>query len=221
MIFWLAGAFAFGILTPFTARRFSKFMPATFAGAIFELLRREKKVSQYRHIKQYKKLMWRSFMIGLLNIVLTGLVMYKFRDFPFIAVCIWLLLLLAEIDIRSFLLPDILTIPLLLLGLLASYIGKGVVSSDVSIYGAIIGYFLPVVVSLLIVWYKKDAFGGGDIKLLAAIGAWLGTEGLLYVITLSSVLGLLWALLRHKNSLAFGPMIAISGIIIMLAQGYF
>ena len=36
-------AFIFGFCIPYMARRFSKFMPATFAGALVELCRREKK----------------------------------------------------------------------------------------------------------------------------------------------------------------------------------
>lgn len=220
MIFWLCAALVFGILTPYMARRFAKFMPTTFAGAIVELLRKEKKLSSYRKTKQYKKLVWRSLMMGLLTVGLTALILAEFADAGLIVVFTWTLLLLAEIDARMFVLPDILTIPLLLVGIAAAYVGEGVVSIDESVYGALVGYFFPVLVSLLIVWYKKDAFGGGDIKLLAAQGAWLGVEGLLYVITTAAILGLIWAMLRRQKSLAFGPMLAIAGIIVVLIEGY-
>ena len=154
-------------------------------------------------------------MSGLLTLTLTFIALSQFSFSVMLIIYIWILLLLAEIDIRSFILPDILTIPLLLLGITASYLGKSPILIDESIYGALVGYFLPVVVSLLIVWYKKDAFGGGDIKLLSAIGSWLGVEGLLYVITSAAILGLLWALFKKKKSLAFGPMLSLSGIIIL------
>jgi len=215
MIIWLIAAFVFGALIPYMARRFAKFMPATFAGAIFELCRPEKKLSIYRQNALYKKFLWRSFMSGLLTLTLTFIALSQFSFSVMLIIYIWILLLLAEIDIRSFILPDILTIPLLLLGITASYLGKSHILIDESIYGALVGYFLPVVVSLLIVWYKKDAFGGGDIKLLSAIGSWLGVEGLLYVITSAAILGLLWALFKKKKSLAFGPMLSLSGIIIL------
>jgi prepilin signal peptidase PulO-like enzyme (type II secretory pathway) len=68
------------------------------------------------------------------------------------------------------------------------------------------------VASLLIAWYKKDAFGGGDIKLLAALGAWLGAEGVLYVMVTASVLGVLYAWCCHQKQVAFGPMLALAGI---------
>lgn len=220
MILWLSAALIFGVLTPYMARRFAKFMPATFAGAIVELLRREKKLSAYRKTKQYKKLMWRSLMMGLLTVGLTALVLTEFDNSGWIVVFIWTLLLLAEIDMRMFVLPDILTVPLLLGGIAAAYVGESVVSIDESVYGALVGYFFPVLVSLLIVWYKKDALGGGDIKLLAAQGAWLGTEGLLYVITTAAVLGLIWAMAKRQKALAFGPMLAFAGIIVVLIEGY-
>ena len=159
-------------------------------------------------------------MMGLLTVGLTALILAEFADAGLIVVFTWTLLLLAEIDARMFVLPDILTIPLLLVGIAAAYVGEGVVSIDESVYGALVGYFFPVLVSLLIVWYKKDAFGGGDIKLLAAQGAWLGVEGLLYVITTAAILGLVWAMLRRQKSLAFGPMLAIAGIIVVLIEGY-
>ncbi len=220
MIFWLAGAFVFGLFIPYMARRFAKFMPTTFAGAIVELLRKEKKLSSYHKTKQYKKLAWRSLMTGLLTVGLTALILAEFTDAGLIIVFAWTLLLLAEIDVRMFVLPDILTVPLLLVGIAAAYVGESVVSIDESVYGALVGYFFPVLVSLLIVWYKKDAFGGGDIKLLAAQGAWLGVEGLLYVITIAAILGLVWAMIKKQKALAFGPMLAIAGIIVVLIEGY-
>ncbi|MBE6443715.1 MAG: prepilin peptidase [Alphaproteobacteria bacterium] len=216
MVFYILLALIFGLFTPYTARRFAKFMPATFAGALFEIFRPTKKVSLYRRNKLYKKLVWRSIVEAFAFAIITYLAYIHFgvHGFGFIAMYIWLLLLMAEIDFRIFLLPDILTVPLLLLGFLASSLNMGFVAFNESAIGAFIGYFLPVLVSLLIVWRNKDAFGGGDIKLLSALGAWLGVEGLLYVIVLASVLGIVYSLIRKKSVLAFGPMIALSGIVV-------
>lgn len=214
MIWWILGAFVLGFLTPYMARRFAKFMPVTLAGAVVELLRQEKRHKDYRKNKLYKKLLWRSVVFGLLNAILTGAAYLWFARPEMMIIFMWFLFLLAEIDKRMFVLPDILTIPLLLLGLAAAYAGRSSIAIDDSILGALAGYFLPVAVSLLIVWYKKDAFGGGDIKLLTAIGAWLGLVGLLLVITVASVLGLLVALVQRKKSIAFGPMLAIAGILV-------
>lgn len=93
-------------------------------------------------------------------------------------------------------------------------LGMGHISGAESALGAVGGYFLPVLVSLLFVWKNKDAFGGGDIKLLAALGAWLGFEKLLYVIVVSAVLFILYAAIKRQRSGAYGPAIAIAGIIV-------
>ena len=219
MLFVLC-AFVFGFCVPYMARRFNKFMPATFAGALFELCRREKKIKAVRKNKLYKKFMWRSLMCGLLNACVVGLGIYFTANISpaFLTLYVCLLVLMAEIDFRSLLLPDILTIPLLLFGVFVACFGLSNMSIEDSVVGAMVGYFLPVLVCLMIVWYKKDAFGGGDIKLLSALGAWLGVEGLLNVIAGASILGIVWALVQRKKSLAFGPMIAIAGIVVAILR---
>lgn len=213
-------AFVFGFCIPYMARRFNKFMPATFAGALVELCRREKKVKAIRKNKLYKKFMWRSFMCGVVNALIVGCGIYFTTSISpaFLTLYICLLFLMAEIDFRSMLLPDILTIPLLLIGLFVACFGLSNMQMEDSVVGAMVGYFLPVLVCLLIVWYKKDAFGGGDIKLLSALGAWLGVESLLNVIALASILGIVYAIVKRKSSLAFGPMIAIAGIVMAILR---
>ena len=213
-------AFVFGFCVPYMARRFNKFMPATFAGALVELCRREKKVKAIRKNKLYKKFMWRSFMCGVVNALIVGCGIYFTTSISpaFLTLCVCLLFLMAEIDFRSMLLPDILTIPLLLIGLFVACFGLSNMQMEDSVVGAMVGYFLPVLVCLLIVWYKKDAFGGGDIKLLSALGAWLGVESLLNVIALASILGIVYAIVKRKSSLAFGPMIAIAGIVMAILR---
>ena len=213
-------AFFFGFCIPYMARRFNKFMPATFAGALVELFRREKKTKAIRKNRLYKKFMWRSLMCGLLNALLVYLGIYFTTNISpaFLTLYICLLLLMAEIDFRSMLLPDILTIPLLLFGLFVSCFALSNLQIGDSVIGAMVGYFLPVVVCLMIVWYKKDAFGGGDIKLLSALGAWLGVESLLNVIALASILGVIYAIIKRRSSLAFGPMIAVAGILVAILR---
>ncbi len=216
---YIGFAFVFGLFIPYMARRFAKFMPATFACALVELCKPEKKVKKFRHTEKYKKFVWHSIMSAFvtLGVVWVALVHFGSFGFGFFMFYLLMLLLLAEIDKRTMLLPDILTIPLLLIGFLAASKGMGLVDITDSVLGAVVGYFLPVLVSLLIVWYRKDAFGGGDIKLLSAIGAWLGVEGLLYVILLSSIIGIIYALLKKRSALAFGPMLAIAGIVVAIA----
>ncbi len=135
----------------------------------------------------------------------------------------WALITLTYIDLDHHLLPDSITLPLLWLGLLINT--QGVFTSlESAVYGAAGGY--------LILWgvywaFKlltgKEGMGYGDFKLLAAIGAWGGVKILPLVILLSSVVGVILAMLliafrRHQaqNPLPFGPYLAIAGWIALL-----
>lgn len=215
MIYVVYG-FLFGFVVPYIARRFQKFMPATLAYGlvrIFKPVKRAKKSSLKKKIL-FSKYFWRSFMYGLVTASLSGLAFYHFGAL-YIWWCLaffWLLLLLAEIDWKMQLLPDILTYPLLLLGLVFSMFAGQWVGIGESVIGAFVGYFLPIIVSLFFVWKKSDAFGGGDIKVLSAIGAWIGFEGLLYAVILSTVLFFVEALIRRKRIGAYGLSIAIASI---------
>lgn len=197
-------------------------MPATFAFALCQIFRPAKKVKSHKWEKslEYTKLRREYFYRSVMSALITSVVSYfAFIHFGetnigFVLVFIWILLLLAEIDYRMYLLPDILTIPLLLTGFLAVALGSGFVCAEESALAAFTGYFLPVLVSLFFVWRNRDAFGGGDIKLLSALGAWLGLEPLLYVIVVSAVLFLVYALIKRQRSGAYGPAIAVAGIIV-------
>lgn len=213
--------FVFGILIPYLARRFEKFMPATFAYALYQICRPGKRLSAERrknprYAKFKKQFLRRSLMWGLLCAAVSFGAYEQFgaNHIGWSLYFIWSLLLLTEIDYRMYLLPDILTVPLLIIGFFASVLLLGWVSSGESAFGALVGYFLPVTASLFLVWKDKDMFGGGDIKLLAAIGAWVGAEKLIYVILTAVVIFGIYTLLKRQRSGAFGPAIALAAIII-------
>jgi leader peptidase (prepilin peptidase)/N-methyltransferase len=215
-LFLSLGAIFFGGVMPRIARRFAKAMPATLGDALVDLLHFRKFPKDLWSHKLARKLVAHSIIVSLLTLGLTIAVDTHFADnvTGWMTAYVWILLLSAEIDGRSGFLPDMLTVPLLILGFGASVFGGGLVCPFVSAVGALVGYGLPVVASLLIAWYKKDAFGGGDIKLLAALGAWLGVEGVLYVMAAASILGVLYALCRRQKQVAFGPMLAVAGIVV-------
>lgn len=216
--------FLSGLFIPYIARRFAKFMPATPGYALVQIFKRSKKVASSLRSKNpvysemARRLFYRSVLSGLFLAVLVYLGLERFGQLHpgWFMGYFWVLLLLAEIDSRMLLLPDILTVPLLIAGFALSAWDVGFVNAPESSLGAVFGYFLPVIVSLLFVWKNKDAFGGGDIKLLAALGAWLGVEPLLFVIILAAVLFLAYAAIKRQRSGAFGPALAIAGIIVAL-----
>ncbi len=135
----------------------------------------------------------------------------------------WALIALAVIDLRTQLLPDGITLPLIWLGLLFNLAG---VFTDLesALLGAVFGYL-----SLWLVYqgFKrltgKEGMGYGDFKLLALLGAWLGWPMLPLIILLSSVAGALIgvALMLVKGRdkdipIPFGPYLAIAGWIALL-----
>lgn len=133
------------------------------------------------------------------------------------------LLVLTVIDINTQLLPDIITYPLLWLGLLVN--SQGVFTDlQSAVYGAALGYIsLWAFYWIFKILSGKEGMGYGDFKLLAALGAWLGWQLLPLVVLLASflgaVVGVSLILIRGRDRqapLAFGPYLAASGAIALL-----
>lgn len=133
------------------------------------------------------------------------------------------LVAMSGIDVRTQLLPDQLTLPLLWLGLIAS-VDNLFVPAKAAIAGAVLGYL-----SLWTVYwvYKqltgKIGMGHGDFKLLAALGAWAGYKALLPIVMLSSIVGAvvgsIWLMTKGRDQgtpIPFGPYLAIAGWIVFL-----
>jgi len=135
----------------------------------------------------------------------------------------WTLLALAVIDLRTQLLPDTLTLPLLWLGLLLS-LGGIYCSPTASIIGAAAGYLLLwSVYHLFRLVTGKEGMGYGDFKLLAALGAWLGGTMLPMILLLASgvgaVVGISLVLFRRHDRnvpISFGPYLAGAGWIALI-----
>jgi leader peptidase (prepilin peptidase)/N-methyltransferase len=150
------------------------------------------------------------------------------------AVCVWrfgvswesglglvltaFLIAMAGIDLRTTWLPDQLTLPLLWLGLLISVVP--VFANPVaSIEGAAVGYLVLWSLSWIFKLVTgKEGMGGGDFKLLAALGAWFGVGALLPMLLISSLVGSIigsaWLLLAGKDrttQIPFGPYLAVAG----------
>lgn len=127
------------------------------------------------------------------------------------------LLALSLVDLDRFLLPNILTFPLIGLGLAYSWaFGFGI---GWAIAGAVIGYGLIAGVAWL--WrarFGREGIGLGDAKLLAAGGAWLSVFALPIVLLIASGMALLVIVtaglfgrkIGAQNPVAFGPMLALA-----------
>ena len=139
-------------------------------------------------------------------------------------VLMFFLIALSWIDYKTYRLPNKLTFPLMLIGLLNGYITNKAIDSFI---GLTLGY---LIFFSLETFYKviknKDAIGRGDAKLLAVGGAWCGWVGLPYIILIASSSGLISVLffkkylLKLNGHIPFGPFLALGITIIWITNTY-
>ena len=123
----------------------------------------------------------------------------------------WVLLTLAVLDARHFWLPDRLTILLAVAGLALGGLLWGL-GFEHRLVGMAGGY---AALWLVATGYRlargRDGLGGGDAKLLGAIGAWLGWMALPVVVLIAAAIGLSIALVGRQGrftALPFGTFLA-------------
>ena len=133
----------------------------------------------------------------------------------------WALVALFFIDMETQYLPDVITLPLLWLGLAVAVLPPLWEGREpfIPISEAVIGAMAGYGVLWLAFWgFKlltgKEGMGYGDFKLLAALGAWQGASVLPFILFASAAMGLAFALARRigfGREMAFGPFLAIAG----------
>jgi leader peptidase (prepilin peptidase)/N-methyltransferase len=129
------------------------------------------------------------------------------------------LLVITFIDLDHRIIPDAITLPGIPIGLAASF-GPGLISPSESLIGILAGggsLFLVAWGYQLIT--QREGMGGGDIKLLAMIGAFMGWKGVLFTIFVASLTGTLagMALICRRRgdmklAVPFGPFLAVGAI---------
>jgi leader peptidase (prepilin peptidase)/N-methyltransferase len=136
---------------------------------------------------------------------------------------VWFLILITFIDIREFLIPDILSLSLLWLGLFFN-LWHVFTPLDQAVIGAIAGYLILFIIAKVFYWIRrKEGMGEGDFKLLAALGAWFGWTTLPIVLFVAVLLSLVVSAVimcaRQRFSLSmvvpFAPFLSISGIFLL------
>lgn len=130
------------------------------------------------------------------------------------------LLVIIVIDIHHQIIPDVISLPGIILGVLFSFVNP-IVTWQSSLIGLLVGGGVLYAVAFTYFLLRKiDGLGGGDIKLLAMIGAWLGWQSLPFVIFTSSlsgsIVGLIAMYYQRKGGqtrIPFGPFLSLSAII--------
>jgi leader peptidase (prepilin peptidase) / N-methyltransferase len=130
------------------------------------------------------------------------------------------LVVITFIDLDHRIIPDVISLPGIVVGLLAA-----LVVPWLTWWAALLGVLLGGGILFLVAWgYEKltgvEGMGGGDVKLLAMMGAFLGWQAVLPVIFLSSLAGTLVGvplmLVKRtggKLAIPFGPFLALGAVI--------
>lgn len=136
----------------------------------------------------------------------------------------WYLIAISAIDWQHQLIPDSLSLSLLWLGLIASALQLIPTTPFDAIMGAAVGYLSLKSIAIIYAWLRsREGMGGGDPKLLAALGAWLGWQTLPMTVCMAAVSGtaVILCLIRcgrmdKHQPIAFGPYLAIAGWLMMM-----
>jgi leader peptidase (prepilin peptidase)/N-methyltransferase len=130
------------------------------------------------------------------------------------------LLIITFIDFDYQIIPDIISIPGIFFGIGASFFIP-LTSWVESLIGILSGGGLLLLVAIGYKWLTgREGMGGGDVKLLAMIGAWLGWKAIPFVLLSSSMIGViigggagLIARKGFKSKIPFGPFLSLASII--------
>jgi leader peptidase (prepilin peptidase) / N-methyltransferase len=141
-------------------------------------------------------------------------------DYLFYFAFVAALITITVIDLYHQIIPDVISLPGLAVGLLASLILPEITFLN-SVFGTLLGGGSLFLVATVYQWlFKREGMGGGDVKLLAMIGAFLGWKAVILTIFLSSLIGsvtgIALILVKGKDfkyAIPFGPFLSVGAVI--------
>jgi leader peptidase (prepilin peptidase)/N-methyltransferase len=130
------------------------------------------------------------------------------------------LIVITVIDLQHQIIPDVISIPGMGVGLLGSLVLPHL-SFPNSLGGLLLGGGSLFLVATIYQWlFKREGMGGGDVKLLGMIGAFLGWKAVILTILLSSLIGSLIGILvmvlkgkDFKYAIPFGPFLSLGAVL--------
>jgi len=130
------------------------------------------------------------------------------------------LIVITVIDLYYQIIPDVISLPGIGVGLLGALVVPQVTFLN-ALIGVIAGGGSLFLVATIYQWlFKREGMGGGDVKLLAMIGAFLGWKAVILTILLSSfigsIVGITLMLIKgrdFKYAIPFGPFLAVGAVI--------
>lgn len=170
---------------------------------------------------------WQYPLVEFLSGCLTVILFFKFGYSPAFFYCllfVFALLVQSFIDLKYRIIPDVITIPGIFLGLLGAALFPQVHSETVwfksllvSALGFLVGGGILYLIGTIGEWVlKRPAMGGGDVKLLAMIGVFVGWQGVLWTLfagsLTGSIAGIYFRLSDKEAEIPFGPFLAIGAL---------
>ncbi len=162
------------------------------------------------------------FFCGILFLSMYYLYGFTFMLIPF-CIFVFSLLVTTVIDFEFKIIPDEISFMLIIVGIATSFFN---LSLGETIWQRVLGSFLGFLAgggSLFVIAYigklifKQDAMGGGDIKIMAGIGAFVGWDKVLFAIFVASLFGSIVGIILiickkigRKQEMPFGPYLAIA-----------
>ena len=133
------------------------------------------------------------------------------------------LLAIAFIDLQHKIIPDVISLPGILVGLAFSFFPSATISPIEALIGGVGGGgFLLLVGTAFEKLTGREGMGGGDVKLLAMIGAWMGWKALPFIILISSLTGaviggvsLVISRQGMRSRIPFGPFLALGALVFL------
>ncbi len=158
---------------------------------------------------------------SLLLIMRFGLSLSYLIYFAFVAA----LIVITVIDLYHQIIPDVISLPGIGVGLLASLIISQITFSN-SLLGILVGGGSLFLIATVYQWlFKREGMGGGDVKLLAMIGAFLGWKAVILTIFLGSLIGSITGIILmvskgkdFKYAIPFGPFLSLGAVIALFYQ---
>ncbi len=147
---------------------------------------------------------------------------YQWVTLEYLIFC-WSLIVVSMIDLDHMILPDVFTLSGIVIGLVGAALNP-----ERSLYSALAGMligggFLWLIAYIYLLLRKEEGMGGGDIKLLAWMGAILGWTSIPFIVLASSILGSLVGLVLAvrskaglKSVIPFGPYLALAALLFLL-----
>ena len=182
-----------------------------------------------------KKISFRYVLVELISI-LSFLFIYLLYGISITTLLLFILslgfLIIFFIDLEHFIIPNVITFPLMAIGLVKSFLPNLDPIFPYYVLSLIGGIFGYAIILGIIYFYKqiknKEGMGLGDAKLLAVIGFWFGLDAIPFVIFLSSVIALLSVLpdlinktKKMSTQIPFGPYIIVGNLVFLLLEKQF